>query len=146
MSTSYRHAKSAGKSTVSGELRKNTSVSLINYHFVWTPRRRKKVLKNQVAKRLEELIRIIAQDLMCKVIEVAIEPDHVHLFLNSPPDLAPDQLMFRIKGATSRYFRKEFPDLKKMPSMWTRSYFVSTAGSVSSETIIKYIAAQGTRN
>ena len=95
MSTSYRHAKSAGKSTVSGELRKNTSVSLINYHFVWTPRRRKKVLKNQVAKRLEELIRIIAQDLMCKVIEVAIEPDHVHLFLNSPPDLAPDQLMFR---------------------------------------------------
>ena len=72
MSTSYRH--------------KNTSVSLINYHFVWTPRRRKKVLKNQVAKRLEELVRIIAQDLMCKVIEVAIEPDHVHLFINSPPD------------------------------------------------------------
>jgi len=54
--------------------------------------------------------------------------------------------MFRIKGATSRYLRKEFPDLKKMPSMWTRSYFVSTAGNVSSETVQKYIAAQGTRN
>ena len=132
MSTSYRH--------------KNTSVSLINYHFVWTPRRRKKVLKNQVAKRLEELIRIIAQNLTCKVIEVAIEPEHVHLFLNSPPDLAPEQLIFRIKVASSRYLRKEFPDLKKVPSMWTRSYFVSTAGNVSSETIEKYIAAQGTRN
>ena len=51
--------------------------------------------------------------------------------------------MHRIKGYSSYVLRKEFPHLKKMPSMWTRSYFVSTAGNVSSSTIEKYIAAQG---
>ncbi len=125
---------------------KNTSVSLINYHFVWIPRRRRKVLVGEVARRCEELIKQICVELECDILQLAIEPDHVHLFLNCPPNLAPDQLMFRIKGASSRYLRKEFPHLLKMPSMWTRSYFVSTAGNVSSETIEKYIAQQGTRN
>ena len=125
---------------------KNTSVSLINYHFVWIPRRRRKVLVGEVARRCKELIKEICCTLECEILQLAIEPDHVHLFLNCPPNLAPDQLMFRIKGASSRYLRKEFPHLLKMPSMWTRSYFVSTAGNVSSETIEKYIAQQGTRN
>lgn len=125
---------------------KNTSVSLINYHFVWIPRRRRKVLVGEVARRCEELIKQICVGLECDVLQLAIEPDHIHLFLNCPPSLAPDQLMFRIKGASSRYLRKEFPHLMKMPSMWTRSYFVSTAGNVSNETIERYIAQQGTRN
>ena len=119
---------------------------MINFHLVWIPKRRKRVLVGDVEKRLREIIWDTCKEKDWQIIALEIMPDHVHLFLNSPPDLAPDQLMFRIKGASSRYLRKEFPDLKKMPSMWTRSYFVSTAGGVSSETIIKYIAAQGTRN
>jgi len=46
------------------------------------------------------------------------------------------------KGRTSRYLRQEFPELLKLPSLWTRSYFVSTVGNVSAETIQKYIEAQ----
>ncbi len=129
MSQSYRH--------------KNTSISLINYHFIWIPRRRRKVLVGDVNKRVTELIYEKAQELECKVVSLAIEPEHIHLFLNCPPDLAPKQIMHRIKGYSSYVLRKEFPHLKKMPSMWTRSYFVSTAGNVSSSTIEKYIAAQG---
>lgn len=82
-------------------------------------------------------------ELDCQIVSLAIEPEHIHLFINCSPDLAPKQIMHRIKGYSSYILRKEFPHLKKMPSMWTRSYFVSTAGNVSSSTIEKYIAAQG---
>ncbi len=71
-------------------------------------------------------------------------PAHAHLFLNCPPNLAPDQIIFRIKGRTSRVLRQEFPILHRMPNTWTRSYFLSTAGNVSSETIKRYIAEQKT--
>lgn len=124
---------------------KNTSVSLINYHFVWTPRRRRKVLVGAIETRLKELIDETAKKLDCEVLAIEVMPDHVHLFLSCHPSLAPDQIMFRMKGYSSRVLRQEFPHLLKMPSLWTRSYFVSTAGNVSSETIKNYIAKQKTR-
>jgi putative transposase len=74
------------------------------------------------------------------VIALEVDIDHVHLFLGCPPKIAPYQIAHRIKGATSRILRQEFPELLRMPSLWTRSYFVSTAGNVSRETIKKYIA------
>jgi putative transposase len=95
-----------------------------------------------IAKRLEELIREVSATLSCEVIALEIMPDHVHLFLNCPTTLAPDQIMFRVKGYTARVLRKEFPVLMRMASMWTRSYFVSTAGNVSSKTVKRYIENQ----
>ncbi|MGJ5675693.1 MAG: IS200/IS605 family transposase [Nostochopsis sp.] len=124
---------------------KTTSVTLINYHFVWIPKRRKKVLVGNVAKRLEELLYEKTKELDCEILALEIMEDHVHLFLCCPPTLAPDQIMFRLKGYTSRVLRQEFSHLLKLPSMWTRSYFCSTAGDASSETIKKYIANQKTR-
>jgi putative transposase len=69
-------------------------------------------------------------------------PDHVHLFLNTDPTYAPSAVVKKIKGRASHYLRKEFPDLKKLPTLWSPSYFVSTAGNVSSDTIKKYIENQ----
>lgn len=123
----------------------STSVSLLNYHFVWVPRRRRKVLIGDVETRLKELIDETALKLECNVLALEVMPDHVHLFLSCPTTLAPDQIMFRIKGYSPRVLRQEFPHLLKMPSMWTRSYFVSTAVHVTSETIKRYIAGQKTR-
>jgi putative transposase len=131
MHSSYRH--------------KRTSVTLINYHFVWIPRRRRPVLSGSVAARLEVLIHEMATALDCSVVDLDVMPDHVHLFLDAPPTLAPDQIMFRLKVATAHVLRREFPHLLKLPSMWTRSYFCSTAGHVSSETIRRYIAEQKAR-
>ncbi|MGL5792855.1 MAG: IS200/IS605 family transposase [Xenococcaceae cyanobacterium] len=122
---------------------KNTSVSLVNYHFCWIVRRRRKVLTGSIKKRLDVLIHDVCLELDCEVLSLAIEPEHVHLFINCPPDVSPSDLMHRIKGRTARYLRQEFPELMKLPSMWTRAYFVSTAGKVALETIQKYIEAQG---
>lgn len=103
------------------------------------------MLVGDVEKRLKELIAETAEKLKCEIVSMEVMSDHVHLFLNCPPSLAPDQIMFRIKGYSSRILRQEFPHLLKMPSMWTRSYFVGTAGNASSETIKRYIAGQKTR-
>lgn len=123
---------------------RHTSVSLLNYHFVWVARRRRPVLVGPIAARAAELIRRTAQTLGCEVLALELMPDHVHLFLNADPRWAPDQLMFRLKGASAHALRREFPVLRRLPSLWTRSYFVSTAGNVSSATILRYIADQKT--
>lgn len=124
---------------------KKTSVTLIKYHFVWIPKRRKKILVGDVARRLEALLYEKSKELECEILTLEIMEDHVHLFLSCPPTLAPDQIMFRLKGYTSRVLRQEFPYLLKLPSLWTRNYYCGTAGDPSSETIKQYIANQRTR-
>lgn len=69
-------------------------------------------------------------------------PDHVHLFVSANVKSKPESVVKRFKGRSSRYLRKEFPELLKMPTLWTRSYFLSTAGNVSASTIKKYIEQQ----
>lgn len=123
--------------------RDTTSVTLIRYHFIWIVRRRKRVLRGELKTVLEGLIYDKALELDCEVLKLAIEPEHIHLFLAANPKLAPSQIMHRIKGASAHRLRKQFPQLMKLPSMWTRSYFCSTAGDVSAQTIERYIEAQG---
>jgi putative transposase len=130
-----------------GQSYKHTStvVFLINYHFVWCPKRRRKVLTGTVEKDLRKLLTAKAAELGCEILAMEIMPDHVHLFLNCPPTLSPSDAMFRLKGYSSRILREKYANLRRMPSMWSRSFFVSTAGNVSSDTIQKYIAEQKTR-
>ncbi len=124
----------------------NTSVSLINYHFVWIVRRRKKILKGDLDNRLKELIHQAATEIDCQVIALETDLDHVHLFVNAHPRLAPYQIMHKVKGLSSNVLRKEQSWLKqKLPSLWTRSYFVSTAGNVSGDTIKRYVEEQKTK-
>ncbi|ACK69235.1 transposase IS200-family protein [Gloeothece citriformis PCC 7424] len=122
--------------------RKSHTVSLVNYHLVWIPKRRKKVLMGDVEKRLRQIIWDVALEKEWNIIALEIMPDHVHLFINVPPNIAPHDVAKAIKGRSSRLLRQEFPHLLKLPSLWTHSYFVSTAGNVSSETIRIYIEEQ----
>lgn len=77
-----------------------------------------------------------------RVIELAIQPDHVHLFVETFPTVPASEVVKQCKGVTSHELRKKYPVLKKLPSLWTRSYFAATAGNVSAETIQRYIAMQ----
>jgi putative transposase len=120
-------------------------VHLIVYHLIWCPKRRKKVLVGDVAKDLRDLIEAKCEERGWQIIELAIEPDHVHLFVRAWPTTAASEIVKQCKGASSRILRQRYPHLRKIPSLWTRSYFASTAGNVSGETIQRYIAAQSTR-
>jgi len=126
-----------------GYLSSQTSICFLNYHFVWCPKYRRKVLVENIQKRLEEHIRLKCQELNCEVLALSIQSDHVHLFVKASPKLAPNRIIGEIKGYTSRLLRQEFPELRsKLPTLWTRSYFVSTHGHVSDEMIQKYIEEQ----
>ena len=118
------------------------AVYLCNYHFVWIPKRRKPVLAGKIKERLKQIIEEVCNENGWEILALEIMPDHVHLFLSAPPYLSPHIILRKIKGRSARILRQEFPELLKLPSMWTRSYFVSTAGNVSSETIKKYIEGQ----
>jgi putative transposase len=125
---------------------KETCVFLVNYHLIWCPKRRRKVLVDRVCTRLEELIRETAPEVECEILALEILPDHLHLFVSATPQWAPNQLVARFKGKSSRILRQEFPILRRMPSLWTRSFFVSTAGNVAADTVQRYIEAQSTRD
>jgi len=125
--------------------RKETCVFLLNYHVVFCPKRRRKILVGPIRDRLMRIVWETAPDLECDVLALEVMPDHVHMFLSATPQWAPNQLIGRIKGKSASLLRQEFPELQRMPSVWTRSYLLSTAGNVSSETIARYIAEQTTR-
>ena len=72
-------------------------------------------------------------------------PDHIHLLVSANQKLAPYKLVKALKGRTSNFLRKEFPLLLRMPTLWSRSYFISTVGAVSSEAVKKYIENQWTK-
>ncbi|MBA3533062.1 MAG: IS200/IS605 family transposase [Ardenticatenales bacterium] len=117
-------------------------VHLIVYHLVWTPKRRKAVLVGEVAEACRQLMARKCEEQGWHIIELAIQPDHIHLFVRVWPSDSVAEVTRQLKGVTSRELRKRYPALKKLPSLWTRSYFAATAGNVSSETIQRYIAAQ----
>jgi putative transposase len=126
-----------------GYLSSETTVHFMNYHFVWCPKYRRKVIIGRIEERLKELIKEKARELGCEVIAFETMPDHVHLFIQAPPTIAPNRIIAGIKGYTSKILRREFPELRsRLPTLWTRSYFVSTHGHVSSETIKKYVEEQ----
>ncbi|MED1799550.1 IS200/IS605 family transposase [Brevibacillus porteri] len=123
-----------------------TTVSFIHYHFVFCPRYRKKIfLKLDVEIRFKELVKEVCDELKIEIIAIETDKDHTHLFLNALPTFSPADIMAKIKGVTSKKLREEFKHLAHLPSLWTRSYFVSTAGNVSSETIKRYVEQQKTR-
>ena len=117
-------------------------VHLLNYHFVWTPKRRKPVLVGQVAQDCQSLIEKKCLEHGWTILELAIQPDHIHLFVRIFPTNSPADVVKECKGITSYHLRRNHPDLKKLPSLWTRSYFVATAGNVSIHTIQQYNEAQ----
>lgn len=125
----------------------NTTVFLINYHFVFTPRyRRKLFLHPGVEERFIQLVREICLELDITVTTSDCGEDYVHLFLNAPPTLSPAEIMAKIKGGTSKKLREEFPHLQHLTSLWTRQYLVSTKVTLSKETIQNYVEQQKTRS
>ncbi len=118
------------------------SVHLIVSHLIWCPKYRRRVLVGPVQKQLEQIIHEVIDEQSWQLIELAIQPDHVHLFVRANPSTLPSDIPRLIKGRSSRLLRREFPHLRRLPNLWTHSYFLSTAGNVSSETIQRDIEQQ----
>jgi putative transposase len=121
---------------------KTTSVFLLNYHLIWIPKYRRKVLVGKIRNRLIEVLHEKCQQMKWEIIALEVMPDHLHIFLGASPSDSVETIVRYLKGYTSFQLRQEFPHLARMKSLWTRSYFVSTAGNVSGVTIERYITEQ----
>lgn len=122
--------------------RTENSVSSINYHFIFVPKRRKAVLIGDIALRMQSIVFGLVEEHGWKLIALEVMPDHVHMFINAPTHESAADIARWVKGRASKLLRDEFPSLKKLPSLWSPSYFVATTGKVSTETIRKYIEGQ----
>jgi putative transposase len=78
---------------------------MVNYHLVWTPQRRKKVLVGDIERRLREIILEVCQEKKWAIIALEIMPDHIHLFVNTPVGVAAHQVIKAIKSRSSRLQR-----------------------------------------
>lgn len=122
-----------------------TTVSMVNYHFVFCPRYRRKIfLIDGLETRFKELVNQICKQNEIEILAMECHIDHCHLFVNAPPTLSPADIMKLVKGTTGSILKKEF-FTSANTRVWTRSYFVSTAGDVSSTTIERYVKEQKTR-
>jgi putative transposase len=126
------------------EYRSNRNVVFAcHYHVVWCPKYRRKLLVGPIEKRLKEIVMQACSEHQAEVEELEVMPDHVHLLVNVDPQFGIHRLMKLIKGRSSRFLRQEFPELKrKLPTLWTNSYFVSTTGGAPLSIIKQYIEHQ----
>jgi len=113
------------------------------YHVIWCPKYRRSVLVGKIAERLKFLLESKATDLKIEILEMEIMPDHVHLILDTKPTDAIGTVIGRLKGYTSKYLRAEFSELRRrLPTLWTNSYFASTVGGVTLSVLKKYVENQ----
>ena len=130
-----------------GYARNAGAVFSLTYHLVFCPKYRKKVLTGPVETRLKALLSAKAGELSLTLHTMEIMPDHVHLFVESDPALAPAKIAAHLKGYTSRVLRQEFRHLRsQLPSLWSRSYYIGCVGHVSEATVRRYIESQKVRH
>ena len=129
-----------------------------HYHVVWCPKYRRKVITSldptlhnppidgdpgPVDERLKHIIRDVCDETGSELLELETMPDHVHLLVDCDPQYGINRLIRLIKGRTSRYLRREFPSLKRrIPTLWTNSYFVATVGGAPLTIVKQYIENQ----
>jgi putative transposase len=129
--TDNRYSKNAG------------AVFSLKYHIVWCPKYRRKVLVGEVEARLKNVLFATAAPYGVLIEVMEVMPDHVHLFVSSDPTRCVAEIVNRLKGASSRILREEFPHLKsRLPTLWSRSYYAGTVGHVSESTVKKYMENQ----
>ena len=119
------------------------AVFSLKYHLVWCPKYRRPVLEGAIEKRLREVLADVRAEHEWTIHALEVMPDHVHLFIESDPIYSVAEIVNRLKGASSRILRSEFPALRsRLPTLWSRSYYAGTVGAVSDAVVRRYIESQ----
>ena len=114
-----------------------------HYHAVWCPKYRRKVLIGPIETRLKQIIHEVRAAHQAEIEELEVLPDRVHLLVSVDPQFGIHRLMKLVKGRSSRFLRQEFRVLKrKLPTLWTNSYYVGTTGGAPLALIKQYIEQQ----
>jgi putative transposase len=117
----------------------------LQYHLVWIPKYRKRVLRGKIAIRLKKLLYEASKMNRWWIDEMSIQDDHIHIMVQIQPQVSVAEVAQAFKGGTSRVLRKEFPEMEEFlwgDSFWADGYFAETVGQVEEEVVRKYIQQQ----
>ena len=115
------------------------------YHIVWVPKYRYKILTGSVGEEIRNCVRGFAEQMKSEVVELNVQPDHVHLLVMVPPKTSISDFVGTMKGRTAIRVFNKFRDLKQKPywgnHFWSKGYCVDTVG-LDEEMIRKYVRYQ----
>ena len=117
----------------------------INFHFVWIPKTRMKMLVEPFKTNLENDIYRISQRNGWYPLALEIMPDHIHYFVSAHPKWAPMRMIQRIKQETSKHLREKYAIIRQTretDDFWATGYYCGTAGHVSADQVARYILEQ----
>ena len=119
---------------------------LIQYHIIWCPKFRYSILDNGIDNRLKSILESICKKFNYNIKALEVMPDHIHIFVDCPPTVAPCDVVRTLKSLSAIELFKVYPQLKKFYSkcgvLWSRGYFISSVGHISESTVKKYIEEQ----
>ena len=119
------------------------------YHIVWTPKYRFRILSGPVAEEVSQCIRAFSENLRCEIIELNVQNDHVHLLVMIPPKVAVSDYVGTVKGRTAIRVFNRFRHLKRKPywgnHFWAKGYCADTVG-LDAEKIRAYVKYQEKRD
>lgn len=124
-------------------VRKKGIIYKNQFHVIFCPKYRRKVLVDGIDTRLKEILYDEAKKMNINIKALEVMPDHVHMFIEFDPRLMLHKVIKQFKGQSSHILREEFPVLRsRIPTLWTRSYFSCTVGNISEESVKQYILEQ----
>lgn len=114
------------------------------YHIVFIPKYRKKILYGKLKNDVREIISILCKYKDVQIIDGAVCEDHIHLSVAIPPKISISSFMGYLKGKSTRMLYDRHPELqsKRDKSFRARGYYVSTIGNITEDAIKKYIQEQ----
>ena len=122
--------------------RSRTCVFNLGYHIIFCTKYRKRLLIGEVEKDLKMILQSQADKNQLEIASLEVMPEHVHIFVKCDPTDSPHRIVQQFKGVSSRILREKYRNLRKLPTLWTRSYYIESVGHISEETITKYISEQ----
>jgi len=130
--------------------RSNHSVFSMTYHAVFVTKYRRPVMTQEMIGYAREVTERLLRQSNGALVKMNGEPDHLHILFSLLPSQAPSHMVNILKTRLSKEFREKFPDQVKKylwkDAFWSSSYFISTTGGASIETLEQYIRDQGTEH
>lgn len=115
------------------------------YHIVWTPKYRFRILKGNIGKEVYRSIYVYSSMKKCRIVELNVQVDHIHLVVRMPPSLSVSEYMGFVKGRIAIRLFAKFPYLRKKKlwgnHFWQRGYFVDSVGA-NEDIIRRYVRHQ----
>lgn len=123
-----------------------TNVYDFNFHLVWVTKYRKEIFTTiEKQNAMQDILAHICDEHDIIIQSLQVTPDHIHMLISFNPKHAASSIVKTLKGKSARLWFKAYPETKAMlwgGHLWTPSYFMATVGSMSKETVKKYIENQ----